>query len=153
MRLILQRVSRASVRVSGEVVGRIERGLMVLVGVGVKDTASEAVFLAEKLVNLRIFEDDAGKMNLSLLEVGGSALLVSQFTLYADWVKGRRPSFLGAMPPEPARALFERFCEEVRRRGVKVETGVFGAKMEVELVNAGPVTLFLERGEAGAPEP
>jgi D-tyrosyl-tRNA(Tyr) deacylase len=148
MRAVVQRVSRASVRVEGEVVGRIARGLCVLVGVGKHDGEKDAEQLADKLVGLRIFEDDAGKMNRALAEVSGSLLCISQFTLFADVSRGRRPSFGEAMEPEAAKRLFERFCEACRARGVPVETGRFRAHMDVELVNDGPVTLLLDTAAA-----
>jgi D-tyrosyl-tRNA(Tyr) deacylase len=144
MRAVVQRVSRASVTVDGAVVGRITRGLCVLVGVGKDDTDEDAAALADKLVGLRIFEDDAGKMNRALPEIGGALLCISQFTLFADTSRGRRPSFIGAMEPGEAQRLFERVCEAARGRGVPVETGRFRAHMDVELVNDGPVTLWLD---------
>jgi D-tyrosyl-tRNA(Tyr) deacylase len=144
MRAVVQRVSRASVAVDAEVVGVIERGLCVLIGVGKLDTERDAEDLAEKLVGLRIFEDDAGKINRALADVGGALLLISQFTLFGDTSRGRRPSFVDAMEPEGAKRLFERVCEACRARGVKVETGRFRAHMDVELVNDGPVTLLLD---------
>jgi len=144
MKAVLQRVTRAEVRVDGAPVGAVERGLLVLVGVAHGDTASDADALAEKVATLRIFEDDAGKMNLAVTDVAGSVLAVSQFTLLADTSRGRRPSFTGAMPPKEAEALFERFCGAVRARGLRVETGRFGASMQVELVNDGPVTILLD---------
>ncbi len=140
----LQRVSSASVTVEGEIVGQIERGLLILLGVGQGDTAADADFLAEKLVGLRVFEDEAGKMNLSLADVGGEMLVVSQFTLLGDCRKGRRPSFTGAAPPEGANALYEYFCQRVRAQGITVATGRFRAHMDVALVNDGPVTLLVE---------
>lgn len=147
MRIVLQRVSRAEVRIGGEVVGRIGRGLLVLLGVARGDTVEDACWLAEKIVGLRIFNDDQGKMNRDLTEVSGSVLVVSQFTLHGDCRKGRRPSFVAAAPPETAIPLYEAFINAVRALGVPVETGRFGAMMEVELVNDGPVTLILERGK------
>ena len=144
MKSVLQRVTSASVRVDGTVIGRIARGLLVLVGVAQGDAESDADALADKTCGLRIFEDDAGKMNLSVVDVGGAILAVSQFTLLADTKKGRRPSFTGAMEPNAALKLFERFCEACRARGIAVETGRFGASMQVELVNDGPVTIELE---------
>lgn len=146
VRVVLQRVSRAEVRVAGEVVGRIARGHLVLVGFTEGDGTDAVVWMADKLVGLRVFPDEEGKMNHSLDEIGGDCLVVSQFTLYGDTRKGRRPSFVGAAPPEVAVPLYERFVEELRRRvpGV-VATGAFGAAMDVELVNEGPVTLVLER--------
>jgi len=144
MRAVVQRVSRAEVRVAGETIGRVERGLCVLVGVGRDDQLADAETLADKVVNLRVFEDDAGKMNLDLLTSGGSLLAVSQFTLFGDVRKGRRPSFSEAMEPAQAQALFEAFCEACRRRGVEVQTGRFRAEMAVELVNDGPVTILID---------
>lgn len=144
MRAVVQRVGRASVRVGDEVVGAIEEGLCVLVGVAADDTEADARALAEKVVGLRIFEDEAGKMNRDLLEAGGAILAVSQFTLLGDARKGRRPSFVDAMEPTRAAELFERFCEEARAKGARVETGRFRAHMEVELINDGPVTILLD---------
>jgi len=145
MRALIQRVSSASVVVQGQVVGAIEAGLLVLLGVGRDDDERKAAWLAEKVANLRIFEDDAGAMNRSLLDVGGGALVVSQFTLYGDTRKGRRPSFIDAAPPETASALYERFCALLAASGVsRVERGVFRATMSVALVNEGPVTLMVE---------
>lgn len=144
MRAVLQRVSQASVTVGGEVVDRIGPGLLVLLGVGKGDTDQDAEALARKIVELRVFQDGAGKMNLSLKEAGGSLLVVSQFTLYGDTRKGRRPSFDLAAPPEEARRLYERFVEAARALGVEVATGVFQAMMSVSLVNEGPVTLLVE---------
>lgn len=144
MRAVVQRVSRAEVRVDGEVVGRIEQGLCVLVGVGQKDSDDDASLLADKVVGLRIFEDEEGKMNRDLTQVGGAVLAVSQFTLFGDARKGRRPSFTQAMEPGRAAELFQRFCAACRERGVKVETGRFRAHMHVELVNDGPVTILLD---------
>jgi D-tyrosyl-tRNA(Tyr) deacylase len=149
MRACIQRVSEARVTVDGAATGEIGRGLVVLVGVGQQDGAAEVDFLAEKIVGLRIFEDDAGKMNRSLAEVGGAMLVVSQFTLYGDARKGRRPSFIDAAPPELAERLYESFVARVRRLGVRVETGVFRAHMLVSLVNDGPVTLWLDTVETG----
>jgi D-aminoacyl-tRNA deacylase len=144
MRVVLQRVSRAKVTVEGRVTGEIGAGLMILLGVGREDTSAVAVATAEKCANLRIFEDDQGKMNRSLLDVKGNALVVSQFTLYGDARGQRRPSFISAAPPEQARALYEEFCEDLRKLGVTVATGVFQAMMSVELVNEGPVTILLD---------
>jgi D-tyrosyl-tRNA(Tyr) deacylase len=144
MKAVLQRVSEAEVRVDGGIVGKIGPGLLVLLGVGKGDSEAGAEFLAAKISGLRIFSDEAGKMNRSLLETGGALLAVSQFTLYGDCRKGRRPSFDAAAPPDLARALYEHFVEAVRRSGIRVETGVFQAHMEVSLVNDGPVTLLLE---------
>jgi len=144
MRAVVQRVSRARVSVGGETTGEIGAGLMILLGVGREDTAAVAAALAEKAANLRIFEDEKGKMNLSLLEVKGSALVVSQFTLYGDASGGRRPSFIAAAPPGLAKALYEEFCGALRKLGVHVATGIFQAMMSVELVNEGPVTILLD---------
>ncbi len=141
---MVQRVSKASVTVDGVVSGRIGAGLVVLLGVGKTDDEAAAAFLAEKVAHLRIFEDDAGKMNRSLLESGGAALVVSQFTLYGDVRKGRRPSFDAAGDPEKANLLYEEFVRCLRGFGVVVETGVFQAMMAVELVNDGPVTILLD---------
>jgi D-tyrosyl-tRNA(Tyr) deacylase len=144
MRALVQRVSRAEVRVASAAVARIGKGLLVLLGVRRGDSEREAEYLARKVAELRIFEDAGGKLNLSLAEVGGEMLVVSQFTLYADCRKGRRPSFTEAAPPEEARRLYEHFCQAVVALGVPVATGVFQEMMEVELVNAGPVTLLVE---------
>lgn len=144
MRLLLQRVTRAEVRVDGQAVGKIGPGLVVLVGVGHDDTDEVADAMADKAVDLRIFRDDAGKTNLSLADVGGEVLAVSQFTLFADTRKGRRPSFIDAAPPELGERLYERFVTAVQARGVKVGRGAFGAEMEVELINDGPMTIWLD---------
>jgi len=144
MRAVVQRVSRAEVRVQGDVTGRIGRGLVVLLGVGHTDTDVDADALVDKVVGLRIFADENGKMNRSLEDVAGGLLVVSQFTLYGDTRKGRRPSFVDAAPPDAANALYERFVATARARGLEVGTGVFQAMMEVELVNDGPVTFVLE---------
>ena len=144
MRAVVQRVSRASVTVDGGITGEIAYGLMILIGVGRDDTSVTAASMAEKIANLRIFEDDQRKMNRSLLDANGSALVVSQFTLYGDARGQRRPSFIAAAPPEQAKKLYEQFSEELRRLGVSVATGVFGAMMAVELVNEGPVTILLD---------
>lgn len=150
MKVLVQRVSRAEVRVAGRVVGRIDRGLLVLVGVERGDTERDVLTLAEKTVHLRVFDDEAGRMNRSLIDVGGSALVVSQFTLAGATRRGRRPSFGAAAPPEVAEPLVTAYVEGVRSRGVPVETGVFRAHMEVESVNDGPVTLMLDPPTAGA---
>ena len=144
MRAVVQRVSRARVIVEGSVTGEIATGLMILLGVGRDDTSAVAISMAEKIANLRIFDDDQGKMNRSLLEVNGSALVVSQFTLYGDARGQRRPSFIAAAPPEQAKKLYDEFSEGLRRRGVIVATGVFQAMMSVELINEGPVTILLD---------
>ena len=146
MRAVIQRVSRASVTVEGETVGSIGKGVVVLLGVGREDTAVDADYLAEKVVGLRIFEDDDGKMNRCLAEVGGACLVVSQFTLLGDCRKGRRPSFVSAALPEQAEPLYQRFVDSVRERRIEVATGRFRAQMDVELVNDGPVTLLLDSG-------
>lgn len=145
MRVLLQRVARAEVRVETEVVGRIDRGLLLLVGFTHADTDDQLIWMADKVVGIRVFPDDEDKMNRSVVDVGGAVLVVSQFTLYGDAVKGRRPSFIDAARPETAIPLYERFLGLLRARGVPVETGAFGATMQVELVNDGPVTLWLER--------
>lgn len=144
MRAVVQRVSSASVTVDGEVVGRIGRGMCVLLGVAADDADSDVAYLANKIVGLRIFHDDEGKMNRSLAEIGGAMLVVSQFTLYGDCRKGRRPSFIAAAPPERADELYRNFVDVVREQGIPVETGRFQAMMEVALVNDGPVTLLVD---------
>ena len=144
MRAVLQRVTRASVRVEGRTVGEVGAGLLVLLGVARDDDERDALYLVEKVLNLRVFEDAEGRMNLSLAEAGGALLVVSQFTLYGDARKGRRPSWFDAAPPELARPLYEFFVAEARARGARVETGSFQAMMEVELVNDGPVTVLLD---------
>ena len=144
MRAVVQRVSRASVQVDGQEIGEIAHGLVALLGVAEGDKVEDAEYLAQKVVELRVFEDDAGKMNRSLSDVGGSVLAISQFTLLADCRKGRRPSFTDAARPEEAQPLFEHFVAVVRSRGIPVETGRFAAHMQVELVNDGPVTLLLD---------
>jgi D-aminoacyl-tRNA deacylase len=144
MRLLIQRASRAEVRVDDQVAGSIGKGIVVLVGVGHGDTLADADGLAAKAVDLRIFRDAEGKTNLSLTDVGGEVLAISQFTLYADTRKGRRPSFIDAASAELGNALYERFCSAIEARGVKVARGVFGAEMEVELVNDGPMTIWLD---------
>ncbi|NOK59721.1 MAG: D-tyrosyl-tRNA(Tyr) deacylase [Chloroflexi bacterium AL-W] len=144
MRVVIQRVSEASVMVANNVVGQIEQGLLVLLGIGAEDSAAEASLLAEKTATLRIFSDEDGRFNLSVQDVGGGILVVSQFTLYADTRKGRRPSFAGAAPPEQAVPLVETFLESLRKKGLFVATGIFGAHMKVALVNDGPVTITLD---------
>jgi D-aminoacyl-tRNA deacylase len=148
MRAVVQRVSRASVTVDGELVGRIERGLLVLLGVTHADSEAAADYLAEKIAGLRVFEDDAGKMNRSVADVGGAVLAVSQFTLYGDVRKGKRPSFDDAARPEQARKLYEHFIDRIRALGLRCESGVFQAMMQVELVNDGPVTILLDSEKA-----
>lgn len=145
MRAVVQRVSRASVTVNGQVVGHIGRGLMILLGVRTGDTQAEARWLAHKIAGLRIFSDDEGKFNLSVQDVGGAALVVSQFTLYGNARKGRRPSFTDAAAPDLAEPLVSHFVEFLHAEGLPVETGVFGAAMQVEIHNDGPVTLILEK--------
>ena len=145
MRAVIQRVSSASVTVDGQVTGEITKGLLILLGVAPNDGEKECQWLASKLVNLRIFSDLEGKMNDSLLDCGGDALVVSQFTLYGDTRKGRRPSFIGAAHPSIANPMYERFCDVLQAQGVKrVERGVFGAHMDVRLLNDGPVTLIVD---------
>jgi D-tyrosyl-tRNA(Tyr) deacylase len=144
MKVVLQRVSEARVTVDEQVVGEIGAGLMLLVGVGQEDTEQDLVWMADKLAGLRIFEDEAGKMNLSVEDVKGAILSVSQFTLYGDCRKGKRPNFMGAARPELAESYYEQFNERLRSRGLRVETGRFGAMMDVSLVNDGPVTLILD---------
>jgi D-tyrosyl-tRNA(Tyr) deacylase len=145
MRALLQRVSSGKVSVDGQTIAHIGRGLVILLGIGHGDGEEQAVYLAEKIANLRIFEDDQGKTNLSVLDVGGEAIVVSQFTLYADTRKGRRPSFIYAADPDVAAPLVERFAELLRGQGVPTQTGQFGAHMLVEIDNDGPVTIWLEK--------
>jgi D-tyrosyl-tRNA(Tyr) deacylase len=145
MRVVLQRVSEASVTIEGRVVGAIGRGFVVLAGFTHGDTVEQARWMAEKVTGLRVFSDSEGKMNLALADVGGGVLVISQFTLYGDAEKGRRPSFIDAARPETAIPLYEAFIAELRGRGLRVESGEFGAMMQVALVNDGPVTLILER--------
>lgn len=144
MRAVVQRVSEASVTVDGATVGQIDRGFLVLLGIAHTDGNAEAAWLARKIAGLRIFEDEAGKMNLGLTDVGGAVLAVSQFTLYADARKGRRPSFIEAARPEHAQPLYDYFCQQLAAEGICVERGVFQAEMKVALINDGPVTLWLE---------
>jgi D-aminoacyl-tRNA deacylase len=148
MRAVVQRVRRARVTVGGETTGEIGLGLLVLLAVGAGDTRADADYLAEKTIGLRIFEDAGGKMNLSVAEVGGAVLVVSQFTLYGDVRRGKRPSFDAAAPPEQARELYEYFVEKVRAAGLRSETGRFQETMQVELVNEGPVTILLDSARA-----
>ena len=145
MRIVLQRCKQASVTVDGKVVGKIGKGFMLLVGITHDDTDEQIQYLADKIVNLRVFEDEEGKMNRSLLDVGGDILSVSQFTLYGETAKGRRPSFTSAARPDFAEPMYEKFNGALRERGVTVETGIFGAMMDVSLINDGPVTLILEK--------
>jgi D-aminoacyl-tRNA deacylase len=144
MRAVVQRVSRAQVAVSGKIAGQIGLGLLVLLGVGRDDTEADASYLAEKIAGLRVFEDDRGKMNRSVQEVGGSVLAVSQFTLYGDVRRGKRPSFDAAAAPEKARQVYEFFVKQIRAAGLRCETGRFQETMTVELVNEGPVTILLD---------
>lgn len=144
MRAVVQRVSRSAVAVNGGVVSATGKGLLVLLGVGLGDTPDDARYLAQKVAHLRIFEDEHGKMNLSVLDVGGEVMVVSQFTLYGDCRHGRRPSFERAAGPEEARLLYGLFMDYLREQGVRVAAGVFGARMQVELINEGPVTVLLD---------
>lgn len=144
MRVVVQRTGPASVTVGGDVTGEISHGLVCLVGFTESDDEAELTYVADKIVNLRIFTDDAGKMNQSLLQVGGEILSISQFTVYGDCRKGRRPNFMAAARPEQAELLYDTFNEQLRSYGVTVETGVFGAEMQVSLINDGPVTLIVE---------
>ncbi|WP_113927434.1 D-aminoacyl-tRNA deacylase [Bacillus sp. P14.5] len=144
MKVVLQRSREASVTAEGELSGEIKSGFVLLVGVTHEDTEKDAGWLADKIVNLRVFEDDEGKMNRSLLDVGGEILSVSQFTLYGDCRKGRRPNFMGAAKPQQAEKIYDYFNEQLTSKGVKVETGVFGSMMDVKLTNDGPVTLIIE---------
>ena len=148
MRAVLQCVSQAQVSVNGEITGQIGLGLLVLVGVGRDDTEADATYLAQKIAGLRIFEDDDGKMNRSVQDVGGSVLVVSQFTLYGDARRGKRPAFDDASPPERARQLYDFFIEQIRATGLRCETGRFQEMMKVELVNEGPVTILLDSRKA-----
>jgi D-tyrosyl-tRNA(Tyr) deacylase len=148
MRAVVQRVSRAQVAVNGEITGEIGLGLLVLLGVGRDDTEADAIYLSEKIAGLRILEDDQGKMNRSVQDAGGSVLAVSQFTLYGDVRRGKRPSFDAAAPPEKARQLYEFFVEQIRAAGLRCETGRFQERMKVELVNEGPVTILLDSRKA-----
>jgi D-aminoacyl-tRNA deacylase len=148
MRAVVQRVSRAKVSVTGEVCGEIGRGLLVLLAVGTADTRTDADYLADKITGLRIFEDPRGKMNLSVVDIRGAVLAVSQFTLYGDVRRGKRPSFDAAAAPQPARELYEYFVEKIRAHGLCCETGRFQEMMQVELVNEGPVTILVDSGKA-----
>ncbi|HDI45937.1 MAG TPA: D-tyrosyl-tRNA(Tyr) deacylase [Candidatus Omnitrophica bacterium] len=144
MRAVIQRVAEAGVKVWGEQIAKIGRGLVVLVGIGKDDNDDDILWLANKIINLRIFEDEAGKFNYSILDIKGEILLVPQFTLYGDCRKGRRPSFDYAMPPDKAKEMFTRLFNYLQTQNLKVQKGIFGAKMDVELVNAGPVTIILD---------
>jgi D-aminoacyl-tRNA deacylase len=144
MRAVVQRVSRAKVTVNGEIAGEIGPGLLVLLGVGQNDTEADSTYLAQKISGLRVFEDDQGKMNLSAQQVGGSVLAISQFTLYGDVRRGKRPSFDAAAPPDQARRLYDFFVEQIRSLGLRCEAGRFQEMMKVELVNEGPVTILLD---------
>lgn len=144
MRAVIQRVSSARVEVATELIGEINQGFLILLGISPTDGQAELVYLAEKIAHLRVFEDEAGKMNLSLLDLGGEALVVSQFTLYADTRRGRRPGFSAAAAPELAEPLYLQFCEQLRKLGILVATGRFGAMMNVSLVNWGPVTIIID---------
>lgn len=145
MKLVVQRVKNAKVEVEGKTVGSIEKGFLVLLGVTHTDTKKEADYLVKKLCNLRVFEDENGKMNLGLKEIEGELLIISQFTLYADCTGGNRPSFVNAAKPDIAQPLYEYFCEECRKNNIHVEKGIFGADMKVSLLNDGPVTIVLEK--------
>lgn len=146
MKVVVQRSKQAKVVIEGETVGAIDFGLVLLVGITHEDTEADVVRMADKVANLRIFEDESGKMNLSVTDIGGQLLSISQFTLYGDCRKGRRPNFMAAARPEQAEPLYDKFNESLRSAGLVVETGRFGAMMDVELVNSGPVTLILESG-------
>ena len=148
MRAVVQRVSRGQVTVNGEITGGIGTGLLVLLGIGRDDTETDAIYLSEKITGLRVFEDNRGKMNRSVQDVGGSVLAISQFTLYGDVRRGKRPSFDSAAPPEKARQLYEFFVQQIRAAGLHCETGRFQEMMDVELVNEGPVTILLDSGKA-----
>lgn len=148
MKAVIQRVTQASVKVDDNITGQIDDGLMILLGVTHEDTEAEARALAKKAIELRIFSDNNGKMNLSVMDIGGRVLVISQFTLYADCSHGRRPSFIKAAPPEPAEQLYEKFCEYLMEYGIKdVQKGIFGADMKVSLLNDGPVTIILDTDE------
>ena len=144
MRAVVQRVTEAGVTVAGKTIGEIERGFVILLGVGRDDARQDADYLVDKIINLRVFPDGEGKMNLSLLDINGEALVISQFTLYGDARKGRRPSYIEAAEPDPAKTLYEYFVARVRSGGIRAETGIFQAMMQVSLVNDGPVTILLD---------
>ena len=145
MKLVVQRVKNASVEVDGNIVGKIEKGFLVLVGIKVGDTKQQADYLVKKVCNLRVFEDENGKMNLSLKDIGGKLLIVSQFTLYGNCNEGNRPSFIEAARPEEAIPLYEYFCEQCAKNDIEVQRGIFGADMKVQLLNDGPVTIVIEK--------
>ena len=145
MKLVVQRVKNAKVEVKEKVVGKIDKGYMILVGMTHEDTKETVEYLAKKVCSLRVFSDENGKMNLNIKDINGEILIVSQFTLYADCVRGNRPSFTNAAKPEEANMLYEYFCEKVSENGIKVEKGIFGADMQVSLLNDGPVTIILEK--------
>ena len=145
MKIVIQRVKKAKVDVNGKTVGKIGHGFLVLIGITHSDTENEADYLVKKLCNLRIFEDEKGKMNLKLKDINGELLIVSQFTLYANCTNGNRPSFTDAAKPDKANELYEYFCSECKKNNIKVEKGIFGAEMEVELINDGPVTIVIEK--------
>lgn len=145
MKLVIQRVKHAKIEVENEIVGKIRQGFLVLLGVGPEDTKETANYLVQKLIKLRVFEDENGKMNLALKDINGELLIVSQFTLYADCTSGNRPSFTNAAKPDKANELYEYFIEQCKKENVKVEHGIFGADMKVELLNDGPVTIILEK--------
>ena len=148
MRAVVQRVARASVTVDGQITGAVDKGFLVLLGAGHDDTEKDVDYMVKKICGLRVFEDDAGKMNLSVEDIGGGILAVSQFTLYGDCRKGRRPSFVAAMEPGRAKELFDLFVDRVKATGLPVGTGVFGAHMDVDLLNDGPVTLLIDSTKA-----
>ena len=145
MKIVVQRVKKADVKVDGEIVGKIDKGFMVLVGVTHTDTKENADYLAKKLCKLRVLEDENEKMNLSLKDVGGKLLLISQFTLYANTTDGNRPSFIEAAKPEQANEIYEYFCDKCKEQGIEVQKGIFGAHMDVSLINDGPVTIIIEK--------
>lgn len=145
MKIVVQRVKEAKVEVDNEIVGKIEKGFLVLIGITHTDTKENAEYLVKKLCNLRVFADEEGKMNKSIKDVGGKLLLISQFTLYANCSQGNRPSFIDAAKPEQANELYEYFCEECRKKDIEVEKGIFGADMQVSLMNDGPVTIIIEK--------